>query len=315
LLPSPDHATRWFWRKRKYLLRDMRPHRLVADLAAKLHREYRFDAFFGREECPLLADSPSLGPSFVDLCDVGSQQAKSGFDPVERLRLAAFRRKLSRFQRVFVTKLSDAARIGLPSVRVLPCISTQRDFTVAWDSTGNGNRILFVGGSWRPNQEGLMRFVQRSLPIIRQLVPSATLRVVGSHDEKFLSALREHEGVELAGFVPDVGAEYRQADICVCPIWSGWGSNVKLAEYASFDRAVVATTFSASGFEGILEPGRDLLVADTDEGLAAHCVELLKNERLRCELGQNAGRTAEASLSQPAIDRIIGDAIGPTLAG
>ena len=241
----------------------------VADVTAKLHRDYRFDTFFGTEESPLLADCPSLGPSFVDLDDLGTQPANSGFNPVDRLKLLILRNGLSKFQRVFVTKPRDAAYIRTPNVQVLPCVSTQRRVTVSCDRAGDGYRILFVGSPWPPNQEGLLRFVQRSLPIIRHHLPSATLRVVGSHDDGFINALREHDGVVFAGFVPDLDVEYSQADICICPIWRGTGSQVKLAEYASFSRAVVATTFSALGYEGILKPDRDLLVADTDEGMAA----------------------------------------------
>ncbi len=331
---SPDLATPWYWRKRKYLLGDLRVDREIADVTAKLHRDYRFDAFFGTEESPLLADCTRLGPSFVDLNDLGTQPAKWGFNPVDRLKLLVLRNGLAKFQRVFVTKPRDAAYIGTPNVQVLPCVSTQRGATVTVDPisswvagdapcvstqrgvtvtcnrAGDGYRILFVGSRWPPNQEGLLRFVERSLPIIRHHLPSATLRVVGSHDDGFVNALREHDGVVPAGFVPDLAVEYSQADICICPIWRGTGSQVKLAEYASFSRAVVATTFSALGYDGILKPGRDLLVADTDAGIAAHCVELLKNERRRRELARSAGKTAETFLSQTAIDRIIGDAIG-----
>jgi glycosyltransferase involved in cell wall biosynthesis len=309
LLTSPNQATVWFWRKTRYLLRDLRPNGQVAELAAKLHRQYKFDAFFGRVQAPLLADCPSLGPSFIDLDVFGTQPTGPIMNPVDRLRRLVMKNRLSRFQRVFVTKKSDADQFRLPNVQVLPCISTKCDYSISSDTTIHDNRILFVGGQWAPNQAGLKRFVERSLPIIRRDVPSATVRVVGPHDEKFLGELREHEGVETAGRVPDISIEYRQADICICPIWTGRGANVKLAEYASFGRAIVATKFSAAGFEGILEPGRDLMVADTDESFAARCVELLKDSARRSELGRNAGETAKALLSQAAIDRIVGEAV------
>jgi glycosyltransferase involved in cell wall biosynthesis len=97
------------------------------------------------------------------------------------------------------------------------------------------------------------------------------LRIVGRLSNAERTALKDREGIEVVGFVDDLAAEYRQADVCICPIWRGEGANVKLAEYAGLGRAIVATAFSARGFEGILEPGRDLLMANSDDELEDCC--------------------------------------------
>ncbi len=313
LLDSPSQATRWFWRKQTYLLRDLRPNRRVAEAVAGLHRQYKFDAFFGRLQYPILGACASLGPTYVDLDMLGTPRAKSFFSPMNHLRRAALEWSLARFACVFVTKQSDADKIRHPNVRVLPCISTQQGGAGLSESASDGRRVLFVGGFYGPNQEGLIRFVQRSLPSIRGRVPNTVLRVVGAHNEEFLDVLRQHKGVEPAGFVTDLTAEYHEADICICPIWRGEGANVKLAEYAAFGRAIVATTFSAHGYEGILEPDRDLLVADSDEELADRCVELLIDQQQRQRLARNAKMVASTTLSQTAIDRIIEEVVGPSL--
>jgi hypothetical protein len=84
---------------------------------------------------------------------------------------------------------------------------------------------------------------------------------------------------------------------------------VKLAEAALFGKAIVATSHAARGFEGMLEPERDLLVADTDETITAACIRLLQDEHVRTELERNSLRAAAEHLSQPAIDRIVGNAL------
>jgi glycosyltransferase involved in cell wall biosynthesis len=166
--------------------------------------------------------------------------------------------------------------------------------------------ILFVGSyRWPPNRDGVTRFVQHILPRIRQQVPTATLRFVGE-DSQLLDGI---DGVSGAGFVEDLVAEYRNAALVVCPIYSGAGANVKLAEAALFGKAIVATSHAARGFEGMLEPERDLLVADTDETITAACIRLLQDEHVRTELERNSLRAAAEHLSQPAIDRIVGNAL------
>jgi glycosyltransferase involved in cell wall biosynthesis len=101
--------------------------------------------------------------------------------------------------------------------------------------------------------------------------------------------------------------------LVICPIWGCGGASIKLAEAAGFGKAVVATHHAASGFEGILEPGRDLLAANTDEGLANCCVELLKDGPKRSQMGERARVIASTMLSQAAIDRIIEESVGPWL--
>jgi glycosyltransferase involved in cell wall biosynthesis len=174
--------------------------------------------------------------------------------------------------------------------------------------------MLFVGGlAWPPNAEGLMRFVEKSLPIVRRRLPNSELRIVGRLSNAQMTDLKDREGIEVVGFVPDLAAEYRHADVCICPIWRGEGANVKLAEYAGFGRAIVATAFSAQGYEGILEPGRDLLTANSDEEMANCCVELLADDQRRQRLAHSARTVALRMLSQVAIDRSIQEAVEQAL--
>lgn len=306
LLDDPKLATRWYWRRRNYLLMDFRADRKVASAVRRLHSVNKYDAFFARYHLGFLGSCADLGPSFMDVDDMPTDSWRSPIESINRLRTRVFLRALCRFKTVFVTKLADVTKIAHADVRVLPCISTRPGRSGPIKSEATENRMLFVGGTeWPPNREGIARFIEKSLPLIRLQVPDAVVRVVGSMGK----AVSGPAGVSADDFVEDLRNEYRRAKLFLCPIHRGAGSVVKLAEAAGYGQAIVATSFAVRGYEGILEGGRDLLVADSDEALAEQCVRLLKDNSLREQLGYSALLAATANLSQANIDLIIWNAL------
>lgn len=306
-LHGPGEDTTWFWRKRKYLLKDFRPDPRIFEEVKRLHERLRFDAFFCRYFVSTLSGCDRLGPTLLDYDDLPEVMPGPKVPGWNRIGWALTHQRLKHFRTVFVTKKSDVARLAHPDVRVLPCASTAAPtLTEALAPPAGSTTMLFVGSlRWPPNRSGVLRFIEQVLPRIRREVPSATLRVVGEDSAQ----LNGKEGVSGAGFVDDLVAEYRAAALVVCPTFSGSGSNVKLAEAAQFGKAAVATGFAARGFEGYLAPGRDMAVADTDEEFAAACVRLLTNDGARRQMEQQALRTAQELLSQPAIDRTVRSAL------
>jgi glycosyltransferase involved in cell wall biosynthesis len=309
---EPGQDTQWYWRRRKYLLEDFRVDARLLSEVRRLHEKHKFDAFFCRYFSVIVAGCDQLGPTLLDFDDLPATMPGPRIPGWRRLGWELTTRRLSSFRTVFVTKGSDVPRLQHPDVRVLPCISTVRPPPETGSNEGipfasaPAPRILFVGSiAWPPNREGLMRFIRDVLPAIRRRVPGATLRVVGEGT----TSLAGLEGVSGAGFVDDLAAEYVRATIVICPIFSGAGANVKLAEAAQFGKAIVASADAAKGFEGILEPDRDLWVARSDEQMTEMCGRLLTDETVRETLGRQARTTAEKSLSQAAIDRIVAQAL------
>ncbi|MEO8313431.1 MAG: glycosyltransferase [Pseudomonadota bacterium] len=310
LLEGSAKPTQWYWRKRAYLLKDFRRDKRVHAVVAEAMRERNYAAFFGRYHLPLLTGCEDFGPSFIDVDDLPMDTWSSPLPLFDSIRRLAFFRALSRQQTVFVTKQADLQRIRHPDVRLLPCISTLPDQTGPIQGAGASGRMLFVGSTaWAPNREGIVRFIEKCLPRIRERVPGAVLRVVG----KGGTVVAGPAGVSAADFVPDLFAEYQQASIVICPIHRGGGSIVKLAEAAAYGRPIVATPYAARGYEGILKPGSELLVAESDEEFAQVCANLLLDDHLRATLSVNARRAAEGHLDQSAIDRSIGEAMLPRM--
>jgi glycosyltransferase involved in cell wall biosynthesis len=310
LLADTEQATKWYWRKHKYLLKDFRPNARMTAVLRSAHEAGSYDAYFGRYHLPLMAGCARFGPSFVDVDDLPMDTWSSRVPLFDSVRRLAFFKALSGFKTVFVTKNRDVGRIRHPDVRVLPCISTLPEATGPALGESEPGRMFFVGGlEWPPNRTGIQQFIDKSLPRIRERIPGALLRVVGRNG----SVVAGPPGVSAAGFVPELLPEYVQASIVVCPIRSGSGSIVKLAEAAAYGKPIVATRFAARGFEGILEPDRDFLVADSDEEFADACVKLLLDDSLRSTLSANIKKAAAGRLDQSAIDNGIRAAMAPWL--
>ena len=65
--------------------------------------------------------------------------------------------------------------------------------------------IGFTGDmGYFPNQEAVIYFARKVLPLIRRSVPDARFLIVGRNPNRKVRDLAEIEGVEVTGFVPDV---------------------------------------------------------------------------------------------------------------
>lgn len=275
--------------------------RLVRELARILERE-PVRAILCRYSTTLALDAPRFAPSMIDIDDVPTD-FRSRIPGIGPLRRRLLGRALRDYRAVFVTKPLDIDKVPHAQVRVLPCISTS---VTPLADAGEGASLLFLGSSAHPpNAQGVERFVRSVWPQVHARVPGATLTLAGSGWEKH----GQVPGVRTPGFVPSLQDAYREASAVVCPIWSGAGACVKLAEAAGFGRAIIAAGHAASGYEGLLVPGEDLLLASDDEAFVAHCVAVLRDRTLRDRLGRSARQKAAAMLSPQAMERIIRDAL------
>jgi glycosyltransferase involved in cell wall biosynthesis len=154
----------------------------------------------------------------------------------------------------------------------------------------SARRMLFLGNFRHPpNVEAVYFFVRQVFPLVRREIPDAEFCIAGANSQLLdQDTVGSTEGVQVAGYVPDIRPCYRSAALFVAPILAGTGMRVKLLEALSMARAVVATPLAAQGFHS--SQGRVMETAATAEAFAERVVELLRNPDLRAELGANARR-------------------------
>jgi polysaccharide biosynthesis protein PslH len=160
----------------------------------------------------------------------------------------------------------------------------------AAESEEPGLRMLFVGSAFAPNLDAVRWFVKNVLP----LVPGK-LKVVGSGFEAHRAELGRGR-VEIAGFVPDLGAVYSEADCVVSPVSWGSGIKVKTAEAFMHGMPLVGC---AEALEGYDPEAAGAIRADDAESFAA-ALRSLESPESRQVRGRAARRYFLDALSYPA---------------
>jgi glycosyltransferase involved in cell wall biosynthesis len=164
------------------------------------------------------------------------------------------------------------------------------------------DRVVFVGSlDWMPNQDGVIGFVRRVWPRIRQMKPGATFGVVGRNPPAAVTRLSEEPGVEVLGSVPDVRPYLAEAMAVVVPLNVGGGTRLKIFAAMAMAKATVSTTLGAEGLP--VRHGMEILIADDDAEFAHAVVRLLDDADLRRRIGGAALSLVQAHYGTESVAR------------
>ena len=228
-------------------------------------------------------------------------RAFSRFDARRWARL--YRSASTSVARTVVCSSLDADRAtssGVQNVAVVPNGYARPDRPAGRSEVGSPPVILFHGTlRYPPNADAARWLVDGIAPAIRDLVPSARIRLVGLGNPSHES-LHHPPATTVVGPVPDIVTELSRADLVVVPVRFGSGTRVKIIEAFAHRIPVVATTLGAEGLG--VEDGRHLLVADTARGLASACARLLTEPDLRQRLVDAAYRRYLAAFEREVVE-------------
>ena len=255
-----------------------------------------------------LAGLPARAPVFFDLDDVEHQvklraaRTAAHFASAWRHRMEAValreaeRAALRSATRTFVCSDHDIgllAACGMDVARTVP-IHNAVAVPAKPQPLAHAKTILFLGNyGHAPNAQAADRLISRIWPLLQQSTCQASLIIAGASPERIPAYARRPEGVEFTGVVPDLASLYASIRVVCCPIDNGGGTRIKLIEAAGYGKAIVATKIGAEGLA--LEPGRDMLLAETDEQIAAACLRLLNDDELARSISAAAAAVARAS--------------------
>ncbi len=150
------------------------------------------------------------------------------------------------------------------------------------------NALVFTGAmDWFPNEDGILDFIDTTLPLIQREIPDATLTIIGRNPSKRLLERDGHSGVAVTGTVDDVRPHVAQGTVYVVPLRIGGGTRLKILEALAMGKALVSTTIGAEGLP--LVDGEHFIAADSPAQIAHAVVSLLRDPARRVALG-HAGR-------------------------
>jgi len=114
--------------------------------------------------------------------------------------------------------------------------------------------------AWWPNRQNWLWLIEEVLPKVRR---SIQVHAFGRQSE----LLPSHHQAILHGRVHDLAAVWDQVDIMVCPIRTGAGVSIKVAESLYHRMPILATAQAVRGF--VCSSGQGLVVIDHADGWAA----------------------------------------------
>jgi len=175
------------------------------------------------------------------------------------------------------------------------CVGLPLGSTGASAVAATAGRAGFAGSfGHRPNLEGLAWFLQSVWPLVRAQRPASTFVVAGRNPPADLVA-SAGEGVEFAGFVPDIYDFYAANAVTVVPLVSGGGVKIKTVEAMLAGSAVVSTRIGIEGTDS--RHGEHAIVHDDAAEFARAVVRVLDDDTLRCRLRAAALTHAQALFS------------------
>lgn len=168
--------------------------------------------------------------------------------------------------------------------------------------------IMFVGGyEHAPNVDAVEYFVAEVLPLVHRKLPEIQFYVVGSNLPERLKALSS-EHVVMTGFVDDLQAMQDHVRINVAPLRYGAGIKGKVGGAMAAGLPSVVTNIAAEGMG--LEPGENVLVANSTEEMARLICDLYSDEMLWSRLSAKGIDFAEqawgAQAAWSALENILG---------
>jgi glycosyltransferase involved in cell wall biosynthesis len=155
---------------------------------------------------------------------------------------------------------------------------------------GEPGVLLFLGSlDWRPNLDAVRQLLDHIFPAVRRAEPSARLCIVGRNAPKWLVArVTATEAVELHADVADVRPYLAASRVLAVPLRIGGGSRLKILEALACGLPVVSTRIGAEGLD--LRHGRDLVLAENIEGMAASLLACIRDPHSARALAQNGRR-------------------------
>lgn len=152
------------------------------------------------------------------------------------------------------------------------------------------NSVFHLGAmDWQPNQQAMEWFVTEVWPLVIKQQPDAIFYMAG---KKMPASFKKYQtsNIKIMGEVEDATVFMQSKQIMVVPLFAGSGIRVKILEGMSLGKAIVTTTLGVEGIDA--QHKKHVLVADDASAFANAIVELLQNQTMAEQLGNEAKQLA-----------------------
>ena len=172
----------------------------------------------------------------------------------------------------------------------------------------DSRRLLFIGSfAHLPNVLAVDFFLREAWP---QLKASGVILhiIAGARHQFYLDRYRDRvqpdlaqRGIEIEDFVADVRPAYERVTLVVAPLVASAGTNIKIMEAMAMGKAIVSTPAGINGLD--LNPGADVMIANSGAEMAQAILDLLENPERRQAMEREARLTVERTFDWDVIAR------------
>ena len=169
---------------------------------------------------------------------------------------------------------------------IIPIIVSHQNVITDKDIHKPGERLelLFIGGDFWPNVEGIRWFIDYVLPNVS--IPYA-LNIIGLNMEKYrIEFEKKSKSIHVLGTIDDIKPYMLSADIFIAPILHGSGMKVKTAEALSFGKTFLGLKESLVGYyDYIPEELREtkIIQCNNETDMATHINSLYSEVFFKCD--------------------------------
>lgn len=189
-----------------------------------------------------------------------------------------------RFNRVLLIAEADAKEyrrfFGGARIEVVRYAIDVDEFVAAPDVVRTPGMIVITGSMfYAPNVDAVLYFCREIFPLVRRIVPEATVWIVGARPRAAIRKLATIPGIHVTGSVPDVRPYVHRAMASACPVLLNVGAQTKVLEALGMGTPVVTTSAGNSGIGA--RHGEHLLVADSPREFAEAVISLLQGTNVQ----------------------------------
>jgi GT2 family glycosyltransferase len=172
--------------------------------------------------------------------------------------------------------------------------------------------IMFVGGlGYSPNVDGIIWFVDKIMPLIRNAIPGTVLHIIGSDAPYEIIKLKKND-VKVLGYLEDdkLDEYYKKCRICVAPLRYGAGVKGKVLEALYKQIPLVTTTIGAEGLPGIEEC---VIIEDNHELFAEKLINIYKDDNALKNMTEKGYHYINKNFTAKTVMNILSEDIEITL--
>ena len=196
----------------------------------------------------------------------------------------------------------DARTVGsddMARVHVVPNGIYHADAPPLAKASESNKVIGFLGDmSYLPNISAALRLAERIFPRIRSTLGDATLLIIGRDPAPSIRLL-DGAAISVTGTVENIWPYIASANIFVFPMFEGAGLQNKILEAMYAGVPIVTTSIAATSIGAT--SGEQLLVAESDDEIAAQAIKLLSDPAYANRLAEDARTFVMREFSWAAI--------------